>query len=64
MPYLSPVNKRKNRAAQALAARRMVKMTPEQRREIARLGGVASGRARSARARQREAETEPEMVEA
>lgn len=54
----------KNAAAQALAAMRMVKMTAEQRREVARKAGLASGRVRGERAQQRrEAEaTEPETV--
>jgi hypothetical protein len=44
--------KKKNEAAVALAARRMVKMTPEQRSEVARLGGYAKAQARKARERE------------
>jgi len=39
--------KRKNAAAVALAARRMTKMTKEQRQEVARSGGLAGGAARA-----------------
>jgi len=38
---------RKNKAAVALAKRRLVTMTAEQRSEIARLGGKAGGAARA-----------------
>jgi hypothetical protein len=41
---------KKNRAAVALAKRRMVLMTAEERRDVARLGGQASGIARRAKA--------------
>ena len=60
MAYLHAMNKRKNRAAQSLAARRMVMMTPEQRQAVARRAGIASGRARR-KARDIQAE-EPEPV--
>lgn len=60
MAYLVLVRKQpKNAAAQALAARRMVKMTPEQRSQVARLGGFAKAK----KAREAQA-TEPEGVEA
>lgn len=39
--------KRKNAAAVALAARRMKKMTAEERQEVARAGGLAGGAARA-----------------
>ena len=35
---------RKNAAARALAKRRMVKMTPEDRARVARLGGLAKAK--------------------
>jgi len=63
MAYLGTVRKqRKNAAARALAAMRMVKMTPEQRSQVARLGGYAKAEARR-KAREAEAE-EPEGVSA
>lgn len=40
---------RKNPAAVALAKRRMVKMTPEERQEVARTGGLAGGKARASK---------------
>ena len=39
--------RRKDPVAVALARRRMQKMTPEERRAVARLGGLASARARA-----------------
>lgn len=44
---MSPMATRKNQAAVALAKLRMTKMTPEERSEVARLGGEAGGRARA-----------------
>lgn len=67
LPYLSCMRKQKripraaSEAGAALAARRMVKMTPEQRSQVARLGGYAKAQAR----KEREAEEqEPEAVSA
>ena len=66
MAYLSCMRKQRKSAASklgaALAARRMIKMTPEQRSEVARLGGFARAQARKA-AREAE-EKEPEAVSA
>jgi len=39
--------KRKNPAAVALAKRRMLKMTPEERQAVAQQGGFAGGKARA-----------------
>ena len=45
---LRPVKRvRKNPAAVALAKRRMVKMSAEERQEVARAGGKAGGKARA-----------------
>jgi hypothetical protein len=44
---LKPVAKRKDPVAVELAKRRMQKMTPEERQAVARLGGLASARARA-----------------
>jgi ketopantoate reductase len=49
---------RKNRAAVSLARKRMDRMTPIERSDVARLAGLASGvarRARAAAARKRKA---------
>jgi hypothetical protein len=48
--YHQPMRIRKDRAAVSLARKRMVRMTPEERSEVARLGGKASGIVRRAKA--------------
>ena len=44
---MSPMATRKNKAAVELAKLRMTRMTPEERSDVARTGGLAGGRARA-----------------
>ena len=53
--YDRPMRTRKDRAAVAMAKKRMIRMTPEERSEVARMGGIASGKARARKAKTRKA---------
>jgi hypothetical protein len=49
--YYRSMRIRKDRAAVAMAKKRMIRMTAEERSEVARLGGLASGKVRRLKAR-------------